>query len=100
MTYFFKHVLKNSKVINEKDTYYFKINLFKDSKYFIKGLTSKFAAMPRINSSERVHSNRSVKFDQIVMKDAFLLTEFIFLDDEERIKFSQGKHEHNKTLIG
>ncbi len=62
--------------------------------YLIKGLTSKFEAMPLINVSETTYRNDSVRFSTIVLKDAFLLVEYIFLDEEERVRFIQGKHEY------
>jgi hypothetical protein len=68
-------------------------NLVNDS-YLIKGLTTKFEAMPRINATEKTHINRSVQFDNIVLKSAFMLVEYIFLDAEERIRFSQSRHEY------
>ncbi len=36
----------------------------------------------------------TINFNNIVIKNAFLLIEYIFLDDEERIKFSQARHEY------
>lgn len=68
-------------------------NLIND-KFLIKGKTTEFEAMPRINSMERSFTNRSVDLNNIVLKNAFLLVEYIFLDGEERIKFSQSRHEY------
>lgn len=65
-----------------------------NARYLIKGLTSKFEAMPRINAVERIHTNNSINFKSIRLKNAFLLAEYIYLDDEERVKFSQSKHEY------
>jgi len=65
-----------------------------NNRYLIRGLSTGFEAMPRINSSERIHTNRSVRLDNIVLKEAFLLVEYIFLDDEERVRFSQARHEY------
>lgn len=65
-----------------------------NAKYLICGETSKFKAMPRINAVERIASNRSIDFDNIVLKDAFLLVEYIYLDEEERVRFSQARHEY------
>jgi hypothetical protein len=65
-----------------------------NGKFLIRGLTTEFEAMPRINSTERSHTNRSVDFNNIVLKDAFMLIEYIFLDDEERVRFSQARHEY------
>lgn len=63
-------------------------------KFLITGLTSKYEAIPRINTLERSHTNNSVRFSTVAMKDAFLLVEFIYLDMEERVRFSQSKHEY------
>lgn len=65
-----------------------------NSEFLIRGLTSKFEVMPRINSMERSYRNRSVDFGTIFLKDAFLLVEYIFLDSEERVRFAQSKHEY------
>lgn len=62
--------------------------------YFITGLSSGFEAMPRINSAESTYTNRSVNFSAITLTNAFLLVEYIFLDDEERVRFSQARHEY------
>lgn len=65
-----------------------------NEQYLITGLTTKFQAMPRINAVERLHRNNSVNFNNITLKNAFLLVEYIFLDTEERIRFSRAKHEY------
>lgn len=65
-----------------------------NKKYLITGLTTKFKAMPRINASERSSKNRSVKPASLTLKDAYLLVEYIFLDDDERVRFAQAKHEY------
>lgn len=65
-----------------------------NAQYFIIGLTSQFFAMPRINATERVYVNRSVNFNNINLKQCFVLVEYIFLDDEERVRFSQARHEY------
>lgn len=62
--------------------------------YYIKGLSSGFEAMPRINSFERSYRNNSISFKNINLKDAFLLVEYVFLDMDERVKFAQSKHEY------
>jgi hypothetical protein len=67
---------------------------FVNQQYFIIGLESKFEAMPRINSSERVVINSSVNLKNISLNDSYLLVEYIFLDDTERMRFAQSKHEY------
>jgi hypothetical protein len=65
-----------------------------NAQYLIIGQTTKFAAMPRINAVEKVHRNRTVNFKNIDLGDTFLLVEYVFLDDEERVRFAQAKHEY------
>src|SRR5690606_6364705 len=57
-------------------------NGFKNKQYFITGLESNFEAMPLINSIERSYRNTSVNLENINLKNAFLLVEYIFLDQE------------------
>jgi hypothetical protein len=77
-------------ILYQKDTFGNYIN----QQYFITGLTSLFIAMPRINATEQTYSNRNFRPSTVVIKDAFLLVEYIFLDTDERIRFSQGKLEY------
>lgn len=65
-----------------------------NEQYFINGLTTQFQAMPAINSAEIAFKNRNFRPSSIVLKDAFLLVEYIFLDSEERVRFAQGKHDY------
>ena len=65
-----------------------------NKKYIIKGLESKFIATPRINAIERIHKNKTINFRHISLNHCFLLVEYIFLDDEERIRFSRARHEY------
>ena len=65
-----------------------------NQQYFIVGETSGFEAMPLINSVEMQAQNRSIDFDNVVLKTAFLLVEYVFLDEEERVRFSQARHEY------
>jgi hypothetical protein len=77
-------------ILYAKDT----TNSYINGKYFITGLTTLFQAMPRINATERTYSNKNFKPSTIIVKEAFLLVEYIFLDTEERVRFAQGKHEY------
>lgn len=65
-----------------------------NARFLIKGENSKFEAMPRINASEVVYTNTTVNFENITLKNAFILAEYIFLDREERVRFSRGRHEY------
>jgi len=69
-------------------------DLLANQQYFITGLTSKFNAMPQINAVETPYSNTSINFNNISLQDAYLLVEYIYLDDEERVRFSQSKLEY------
>lgn len=64
------------------------------SQFLIKGLTSKFEVLPRINAIERLHKTKSLRSNSVNIKDAFLLVEYIFLDSEERVRFYQAKNEY------
>ena len=63
-------------------------------KYPIYGLDSGFIAIPQIDMVEHVHINKSFNKKSIELKEVFLLVEYIYLDQEERIKFSESKHEY------
>ncbi len=65
-----------------------------NAQFLIKGMESGFEAMPRINAVEKIYKNNTVNFSNIVLKNCFLLVEYGFLDDDERIRFSQARHEY------
>lgn len=60
----------------------------------IIGLCSKFEAHPEKDACEKRCRNNSIDFGTIELKDAFLLVEHIYLDNDERVKFSQANHEY------
>lgn len=62
--------------------------------FTITGLTSKFTTLPSIGSIERIYNNPLINFNSVTIPNSFLLVEYIFLDDDERIKFSQARHEY------
>jgi len=66
----------------------------RDCRYLIRGLESGFEALPIVNSIEKTHTNRSINFKNIMLKEAFMLAEYIFLDDDERVRFSRSRHEY------
>lgn len=68
------------------------INLSKNSKYLIKGLTSNFETFARINSVEKAYSTTQLKY--IDIKDCFILANYIFLDEDERIRFLQKQQDY------
>jgi hypothetical protein len=64
-------------------------------KYLIVGQSSKFEVFSRLNARERIYKkNRKRKCNNICLKDAFLLVEYIYLDTEERNRFYRAKHEY------
>ena len=62
--------------------------------YFIKGVSSNYEAIPEINSIERSYYNRSINLRNTQIKSCVLLVEYIFLDEEERRRFSLARHEY------
>lgn len=60
--------------------------------YLIKGLTSKYEGMPEVRVVE--HNHRFIPLRNINLKECFLLAEYVFLDEEERVRFAQSKHEY------
>jgi len=63
-------------------------------KYTIRGLQSCFEALPCIDAIEKNDQNRNINLKNISLKEAYLLAEYIFLDDEERVRFTQARHEY------
>ncbi len=63
-----------------------------NQKYLIRGSTSKYTSMPQINTQEVANSYNRQRTISIV--ESYLLVDYIFLDEEERIKFSQSKHRY------
>lgn len=68
------------------------LNNLNNQKYLIKGLTTEFVSMPQLNSQETAHSYNRQR--TISISDSYLLVDYIFLDEEERVKFLQAKHEY------
>lgn len=65
-----------------------------NSQYLITGVTSGFKAMPQINAVERIYVNNSINFNNISLNNCYLIVEYGFLDDDERIRFSKARHEY------
>lgn len=63
-----------------------------NQKYLIKGSTSGKKIMPGINAVETSARPGSVR--NLSLRNAFLLVEYIYLDEEERHRFSRDKHEY------
>jgi len=62
------------------------------TKYTITGQTSNFEVIPDKGSSEKV--SRFPRITNLNLSDCYLLVEYIYLDKDERIKFSQSNHEY------
>ena len=62
----------------------------------IIGAKSKFIAKPINDAIEKIHKDRNRNFDcsNITIKKSFLLVEYCFLDDDERLRFLKARHEY------
>ena len=60
--------------------------------YLIVGKTSNFSAFAQLNSNSISLSPK--KINNLKFVDCFLLVDYYFLDDEERIRFSQSRHDY------
>lgn len=68
------------------------LNTNKADKYIIRGVSSDFTVKPDICvKSVSVHK-KSLK--HIKLKECHVLTDFVYLDDDERMKFAQNKHDY------
>jgi hypothetical protein len=68
-----------------------------NEQYFISGLKSGYKAMPDLNSSEVVYNNiitTNSVLNTISLADAYLLVEYVYLDSDERVRFSRSKLEY------
>lgn len=64
------------------------------SKYDIVGLDTGFIGTPQEGVTEHI-AGSTVNFNSnlaLSLKQAYLLVEYVFLDDDERLRFSQAKH--------
>ena len=66
----------------------------KNTKYLIRGLESGAAAMPEFNSNPQTHSFNENILSELAIVEAYLLIEYIYLDEEERIKFVDTRHDY------
>jgi hypothetical protein len=62
-------------------------------KYFIIGQTTGVLSMPRFNSVPHPYSSPT-QLRNVNISNAFLLVEYIFLDQDERLRFVQTKHDY------
>ena len=62
------------------------------NKYMIRGISSDFSAKPDLKvKSVSVHK-KSLK--NIKLKECVVMTDYVYLDEDERIKFTQTKHDY------
>jgi hypothetical protein len=96
--------ISNNPLIAINDTNFYDDTYYSDEqrqtlkdKYAIHGYTSNYAVETYINTSTTTVSSIAYTHDtfgNIRIVDAFLLIDYMFLDDEERIKFYKSEHEY------
>jgi hypothetical protein len=64
----------------------------KATKYAITGMSSNFFVIPSLGVASVTTHKRSLK--NILLKECVLLADYVYLDDDERIKFAQTKHDY------
>ena len=64
----------------------------KAEKYIIKGESSDYTIKPDLLANTITVRCRSLK--NIKLKECYVLANFVYLDDEERIKFAQNRHDY------
>lgn len=64
----------------------------KNQNFYLIGMTTGFKAMPKINSVSSTYT--FIRPRNINLKQCFLLVEYVYLDEEERIKFIKTKHDY------
>ena len=90
-------------IINQR-LYYYKITANKfigipsqsvsssSTQYTIVGKTSEFTTLPKVNSSSIIYSGSKLR--NINITNCYLLINYFFLDDEERLRFLQTSHDY------
>lgn len=68
------------------------INTPQADKYVITGMSSGFFVYPGLNAKSITSNRRSLR--NIDLKECVLLVDYVFLDDDERFKFAQTKHDY------
>lgn len=68
--------------------------VFADSnlKYFIRGVSSGKLVMPKFNTEPQTYTHSTVR--NINLKRCFLIIDYVYLDEDERYRFSQTKHDY------
>lgn len=93
----FQSVTDTSGVVNKRQILYGGGGTtLTNEKYFIRGLTSGYRGMPDVNAVENVYNNTNINnmMKSIKIKDSYLLVEYIYIDVEERVRFSRSKLEY------
>jgi len=60
--------------------------------YQIVGKTTNFIIMPGINETSKPHLHSDIR--NLSIPECYLLVDYIYLDSDERLKFSQAKHDY------
>ena len=68
------------------------LNTPKAEKYLIKGVSTDFSIKPDLDAKSVTIHRRSLK--NINLKECVVLTDYVYLDDEERMKFAQTRHDY------
>ena len=61
-------------------------------KYKITGSDSKYSAMPNINTTSKTNHWTSMSY--VSLSEAYLIVDYVFLDNDERLKISKSKHDY------
>lgn len=73
-------------------------NVINIQKYKIYGKTTNAQCMPTVQNNESIVINPAThKYDKIkllTLGDTYLLINYIFIDDDERLRFAQSKHDY------
>lgn len=67
-------------------------NMFQNFDYTIIGKTSRFRTLPKPNSQSISYPIPNLK--NLKLGECFILVDYYFLDDEERIKFANSRHDY------
>ncbi|AYV84664.1 MAG: NCLDV major capsid protein [Hyperionvirus sp.] len=65
--------------------------------YIIKGITTNFIVFPKLNCFPQANIRPKLN---ICMGKCFLLIDYIFLDEDERMRFLQGRHDYLIEQVG
>lgn len=68
------------------------VNTPKSEKYAIKGVSTDFSIKPDLATRSVTTHKRSLK--NLILTECVLLTDYVYLDDDERMKFAQTKHDY------